>query len=384
MPNPPVLPYSPFPLSPPPPPPPPPLNETIGLVTFLLVGALLAFGWGARAVSECEAKLRPEVSVSWTKPKDVTLKNGPSTFRYDIKAEKLIYKGAIGEAEKRTLKELYQGPIPQNAAQSATAEGTASAAGSTSGESGRVTSSSGSSGVAEVPPGVTGSQSGTASPPPGGSTTVSSTTSPTPGGSAATSATRTTNQTQNQSQSRALTPGVNVSGAAAREVYEAAIDELAFSSAEQGTIPMRLILTLGALGGIFGALLRSLNDFVGTVCYTGEFDLKKYWPMHLTRPFVGAILGCFTIILFNAGFLTSTGTQSTTSAWWSIAVAFLAGFSTLDVTERLRSTAKALFGSATSDRSRSDGSDGQAANRTSSGATAGGNANGTPPAPGGQ
>lgn len=377
MPNPPVLPYSPFPLSPPPPPPPPPLNETIGLVTFLLVGALLAFGWGARAVSECEAKLRPEVSVAWTKPKDVTLKNGPSNFRYDIKAEKLIYKGAIGEAEKRTLKELFQGPIPPDAAQATSVEGAASVAGSSSAESGRTTSSSG---VAEVSSDVTGSQLGTASSPPGGSTAISSTTSSAAGGSTGTSAARSANQTQNQNQSpsRALTPGVNGSGTDARQVYEAAIDDLAFIAAEQGTIPMRLILTLGALGGIFGALLRSLNDFVGTVCYTGEFDLKKYWPMHLTRPFVGAILGCFTIILFNAGFLTSTGTQSTTSAWWSIAVAFLAGFSTLDVTERLRSTAKALFGSATSDRSRNDGSDAQTANRTTnSGATPGGNTNGT-------
>lgn len=115
---------------------------------------------------------------------------------------------------------------------------------------------------------------------------------------------------------------------------------------------MLLVLKLGFLGGIFGALLRSLNDFVGTVCYKGNFSLQKYWPLHVTRPFVGAILGAFTIILFNAGFLSSSGTPPASSAWWSIAVAFLAGFSTLDVTERLRSTAKALFGSAPSESSR--------------------------------
>ncbi|MGF6791455.1 hypothetical protein [Paraburkholderia sp. 35.1] len=126
--------------------------------------------------------------------------------------------------------------------------------------------------------------------------------------------------------------------------YQAAIDKLAYQTGATQVGQIQLLLLLGFMGGTLGAILRSLVDFVGHACYTGKLDLTHWWPLYATRPLVGAILGFVLVILLKARLLTSTDIQQGTESFWWLGVAVLGGFSTVDVTQRLRLAAKALFG----------------------------------------
>lgn len=129
-----------------------------------------------------------------------------------------------------------------------------------------------------------------------------------------------------------------------RNSYNSAIDRLAYQAAShQGAIVQHLLL-LGLFGGALGAVLRSLVDFVGHACYTRQLDLEVWWPLYFTRPIVGGILGYVLVVLFKARLLTSGDFQPGDDSFWWLGVAVIGGFSTVDVTLRLRVAAKALFG----------------------------------------
>src|SRR5262249_28410175 len=113
-----------------------------------------------------------------------------------------------------------------------------------------------------------------------------------------------------------------------RRSYYNAIDNLAFlSSLRQGSL-ITLLLMLGALGGTLGLVLRSLVDFVGNASYKGELDLRRWWPLYVTRPIVGAILGFVLVVLFKAQLLTGGELPASDSSFWWLGIAFIGGFST--------------------------------------------------------
>lgn len=126
--------------------------------------------------------------------------------------------------------------------------------------------------------------------------------------------------------------------------YREAIDKLAFQAGTAEVGQIQLLLLLGFMGGTLGAILRSLVDFVGHACYTDRLDLMHWWPLYVTRPLVGAILGFLLVVLLKARLLTSLDIQQGSESFWWLGVAVLGGFSTVDVTQRLRLAAKALFG----------------------------------------
>lgn len=138
-----------------------------------------------------------------------------------------------------------------------------------------------------------------------------------------------------------------VTAATANEVtrsYREAIDKLVFQAGTAEVGQIQLLLLLGFMGGTLGAILRSLVDFVGHACYTDRLDLMHWWPLYVTRPIVGAILGFLLVVLLKARLLTSLDIQQGSESFWWLGVAVLGGFSTVDVTQRLRLAAKALFG----------------------------------------
>jgi hypothetical protein len=134
--------------------------------------------------------------------------------------------------------------------------------------------------------------------------------------------------------------------------YREAIDKLAFQAGTAEVGQMQWLLLLGFMGGTLGAILRSLVDFVGHACYTDKLDLMHWWPLYVTRPLVGAILGFLLVVLLKARLLTSVDIQQGSESFWWLGVAVLGGFSTVDVTQRLRLAAKALFGTDTDSRKR--------------------------------
>lgn len=138
--------------------------------------------------------------------------------------------------------------------------------------------------------------------------------------------------------------------------YQAAIDDLAYQTGAAQIGQIQLLLLLGFMGGILGAILRSLVDFVGHACYTDKLDLMHWWPLYATRPIVGAILGFLLVILLKSRLLTSTEIQQGSDSFWWLGIAVIGGFSTVDVTQRLRLTAKALFGTADDNNRKSSGS----------------------------
>ena len=134
--------------------------------------------------------------------------------------------------------------------------------------------------------------------------------------------------------------------------YHSAINNLAYQAGAEQVGQIQLLLLLGIMGGILGAILRSLVDFVGHACYTDKLDLMHWWPLYATRPIIGAILGFLLVILLKSRLLSSAEIQQGSDSFWWLGIAVIGGFSTVDVTQRLRLTAKALFGTADENKSR--------------------------------
>ncbi|MDV5098424.1 hypothetical protein RYH74_14250 [Pseudomonas sp. LSJ-87] len=124
-----------------------------------------------------------------------------------------------------------------------------------------------------------------------------------------------------------------------------AIDGLAYQSASAQVGQLQLLLLLGFMGGVLGAILRSLVDFIGHACYTKQLDLIHWWPLYATRPIIGAILGFLLVVLLKSRLMASIEVQEGSDSFWWLGITVIGGFSTVDVTQRLRLTAKALFGS---------------------------------------
>lgn len=228
-----------------------------------------------------------EVSIPWVLPDGVILKDAPAGFYYESKGGRLIHSGPITAERKLVLRDLLEAD----------------------------------------------------------STKTSSAVTP-KGGVALSSSTDKSNAHKNYYEADVASskkkPMVNLEKV--QKSYNHAIDKLAYLSSVRQSEVIQLMLVLGLLGGALGALLRSLVDFVGHACYTDQLDLVLWWPLYLTRPIVGAILGFILIVLFKAKLLVIGEAQSGDDSFWWLGVAVLGGFSTVDVTLRLRLAAKALFG----------------------------------------
>ena len=258
------------------------------LAAFLLVsaGGLI---WGLdRSIERLNSEEVAEVWVDWTLPPGVTLNPGPVGFRYDSVQKRLKHRGIISAERKLELWSLL-------AVQATDSEGPADTA----------------------PP--------------------------------ATQARVDTGERADSAATTRVAPrtaaGTVAQVEAHRRSYHDAIDHLAYRAATRQASTISLLLMLGLMGGALGAILRSLVDFVGHACYTEQLDLDRWWPLYFTRPIVGGILGFILVVLFKAKLLTTGGNDvgdDDSLAWLGLAI--IGGFSTVDVTLRLRLAAKALFG----------------------------------------
>jgi hypothetical protein len=279
------------------------LSEKVALAAYLLiwVAVLLPTIWWM--IDRLNASALAEVSVGWEMPAGVTLNPGPAAFRYDATQKKLVHYGVITAERKLELRALFAPapPVPANA-KPADAAST-----------------------------------------PTPQTTPSNTNPQTPPANPA-------------SVTTDVGPATVARMEALRRSYSEAIDNLAYlGTVRQGDV-ISLLLLLGGLGGALGAILRSLVDFAGNASYTQALDLSRWWPLYFTRPLVGGILGFVLIVLLKAQLLTGGNPQPGSDSFWWLGVAVLGGFSTVDVTLRLRMAAKALFGGEGSKKEDGEGS----------------------------
>jgi hypothetical protein len=258
-----------------------------------------------------------ESTVAWLMPTGVHLRTGPASFHYDPDRKLLSHRGPLNNAEQLQLRDLLEFDAER-----------------------------------ELQPALAAPAAGS-----GGARMDSKVSRPLVQGAASSSAwtsrSATTMGAQADSSTGAVTranasdASVETSASDVKSVsrsYHAAISLLAYKSQASQAKQVQLLLLLGMLGGALGAFLRSFVDFVGNACYKNELDLVIWWPLYATRPVVGAILGFLLVVLFKARFLTSTDIQSGSDTFWWLGMAALGGFSTMDVTARLRQAAKALFG----------------------------------------
>ena len=268
-------------------------KQKLYLAAFLLVWVALLLPTIWWMIDRLNASALAEVSVGWEMPPGVTLNPGPAAFRYDATQKKLVHYGVITAERKLELRALFA-PAPTQGANAKAPE----AAGSPK---------------PEANPASTKSQTSSVS---------------LPGATATTEA----------------GPAAVTQMEVWRRSYSEAIDNLAYlATVRQGNV-ISLLLLLGGLGGALGAILRSLVDFAGNASYAEQLDLTRWWPLYFTRPLVGAILGFVLVVLLKAQLLTGGNPQSGSDSFWWLGVAVLGGFSTVDVTLRLRMAAKALFG----------------------------------------
>jgi hypothetical protein len=260
----------------------------LALVTFLFLGLAL---WLCYRIGEATYA---EVKVTWQWPPSVRLGTGPASFRYDATNHQLIHRGPIDTVRKAELRQLFE--VADNT------------------QPGARDSASNALDKREAGKVGPGNPVGTN---PGEDPNVST-------------------------PQRADVKG-SLDADRVRQSYYEAIDTLAYLADDQSKKGIVLLLILGAVGGIVGSTLRSLGDFVGAACYNEDLDLVIWWPLYVTRPFVAAILGVLVIVMFKGQLFSSDSKPSENDLWW-LGIAVLAGFSTMDVTLRLRLTAKALFG----------------------------------------
>lgn len=105
-----------------------------------------------------------------------------------------------------------------------------------------------------------------------------------------------------------------------------------------------LIFYIALLGGALGSTLRIFLDFVGNASYKNQLDFQRWWPLYFTRPVTGALLGLIVIILLKSNIMSLTLNSNQSDSLWWLGLAILSGFGTIDATERLRLTSKAIFG----------------------------------------
>lgn len=105
-----------------------------------------------------------------------------------------------------------------------------------------------------------------------------------------------------------------------------------------------LIFYVALLGGALGSTLRIFLDFVGNASYKNQLDFHRWWPLYFTRPVTGALLGLIVIILLKSNIMSLTLNSNHSDSLWWLGLAIISGFGTIDATERLRLTSKAIFG----------------------------------------
>lgn len=233
-----------------------------------------------------------EHEASWVMPSGAILRAGPANFRYDSERKLLLHRGPLDAAEQMRLRDLLD--------------------------------VDGSAQTASIPPErIAMADSSRAGETQASRLASAASTSEAPSQSAPVSASAISEMTKS---------------------YHAAINLLAYKALESQVKQMQLLLWLGMLGGAMGALLRSFVDFVGNACYKNQLDLVHWWPLYATRPLVGAILGLLLVVMFKARLISGAEAQGGSDSYWWLGMAALGGFSTIDVTARLRQAAKALFG----------------------------------------
>lgn len=258
-----------------------------------------------------------ESTVTWTMPTGAQLRTGPATFHYDPDRKLLSYRGLLSGAEQLQLRDLLE--FDAERAPSLARETPAGGPG---------TAMEGSKASRPLAHAVPSSNARTAP-------------------STLTMGVRANASIGGLNQANASGTSVESSAADVKNVlrsYHSAISLLAYKSQALQANTTQLLLLLGILGGTLGAFLRSFVDFVGNACYKNKLDLVIWWPLYATRPVVGAILGFLLAVLFKARLLTNAEIQSGSDTFWWLGMAAIGGFSTIDVTARLRQAAKALFG----------------------------------------
>jgi len=260
-------------------------KQKIILSVFLLILTAGSLFMIYHTIDRINQESLAEVSTPWILPDGMTLKDGPPGFYYEAAEGKLIHSGPVTTARKLILRDLLE---PAGAKPPTTRP---QGAGQANDATGPLQEHLSPKAGAE-PPGKT--------------------------------------------------PAANPEKVL--KSYNQAIDKLAYLSSIRQSEVIQLMLLLGLFGGALGAILRSLVDFVGHACYTDQLDFLAWWPLYLTRPVVGAILGFILIVLFKAKLLVVGEAQAGDDSFWWLGVAVLGGFSTVDVTLRLRVAAKALFG----------------------------------------
>lgn len=294
--------------------------QKVALFVFLLTLASLLLAVTYQAIDRYNREVNAEVETSWELPPGARLKIGHAGLRHDPESKTLKHRGPLDAQRQLQLRDLLE-----------FADGTQANV-PTSGEKAGAVSAKVASGTMSA-----GMPTGRAS-----DAAVAA--------ASAVAAARAAAASAASSASIALEGTLSAEARiSALRTYHAAIDALAYESIARQAVQIQLLLLLGMCGGALGAVLRSLVDYVGHACYTGQLDLHRWWPLYATRPLVGAMLGFLLVVLFKAKLLTSTSVSASDDSFWWLGLAAIGGFSTVDVTLRLRLAAKALFGVHSSD-----------------------------------
>lgn len=274
--------------------------EMIWLCIFLLLLSGLALAGTYCAIARTNAAALAESTVAWELPPGTHLRLGPSNFHYDPQHKQLSHRGVLTDSTQLQLRDLLEFD-PEWDVRGTTKSKTVGFSNAVVGSIGQTTKVKSSKRQVSVI-----EQSKLSSSP-------------------------------SFVESRATMKSIIIS-------YHSALGLLAYKATELQAKQVQWLLILGSLGGVLGALLRSFVDFVGNACYKDVLDLNRWWPLYVTRPVVGAMLGFLLVVLFKARLFTGGDIQNGSDTYWWLGMAVLGGFSTIDVTSRLRQAAKALFG----------------------------------------
>lgn len=286
------------------------------LCSFLIIFSIATLYGTYHLIRRANDAALVESTVMWQMPVGAHLRAGSAAFHYDPERKVLSHRGPLNDADQLKIQDLLEFDVEP--------EGRTAAAGSAFNSNTAQLNSSSKKPV-----------------------THSEAISNTPSTSAMAAENRANDLTAAASQMEASTASVERAvvdiGSVSRS-YHAAISLLAYRSRASQVEQIQLLLLIGMFGGALGAFLRSFVDFVGNACYKNKLNLVIWWPLYATRPVVGAMLGFLLVVLFKARLLTNGDVHGGSDTFWWLGMAALGGFSTLDVTARLRQAAKALFG----------------------------------------